>query len=113
MLLTDRDTEHQQELRRTVEEADDLWGEVLAGFAAPSAPRRLVLNDACTLVRELLEAPAGAVAEAGIGALFVSALMLSGEPLRARESHLMSDSLTVLLRHGLGAVRPTTEEDQR
>lgn len=102
VLLTDRDAEHQRELRRAVDAADDLWSDVLGGFARPSAARRLVLNDACPLVRELLAAPPGEVAQAGVRALYVQAVMLAGEPLRARDAGLMTDAMTALLRHGLG-----------
>lgn len=102
VLLTDRDAEHQRDLRRTVDEADDLWSDVLSGFARPKASRRLVLNDACPLVRELLAAPPGEVARAGVRALYVQAVMLAGEPLRARDAGLMTDAMTALLRHGLG-----------
>jgi molecular chaperone HtpG len=82
-------------------EADDVWSDVLAGFAAPAAARRLVLNDASPLVRDLLDAPPGEVVAAGLRSLYVSALLLSGEPLRARESELMTGSMSVLLRAGL------------
>jgi molecular chaperone HtpG len=74
---------------------------VLAGFAAPAAARQLVLNDANPLVRDLLGAPPGEVAAAGLRSLYVSALLLAGEPLRARDAELMSGSLAVLLRAGL------------
>jgi molecular chaperone HtpG len=84
-----------------VADADDLWSDVLAGFAAPAAARSLVLNDRSPLVRDLLAAPAGEVFEAGVRSLYVSALLLAGEPLRARESELMTGSMSVLLRAGL------------
>ncbi|MCL2463579.1 MAG: HSP90 family protein, partial [Micrococcales bacterium] len=105
VLLTDRDGEYQRELQRTVEESDDVWSEVLAGFARPAAPRRLMFNDACPLVRELLEAPVGEVMDAGVRALYVSAIQLSGEPLRPRDAALMTEAMTVLLRQGLAASR--------
>lgn len=101
VLLHDRDGDHQRELQRTVEAADDLWSDVLAGFARPAAARQLVLNDASPLVRDLLAAPPGAVAEAGLRSLYVSALLLAGEPLRSRDADLMTTSLAVLLRSGL------------
>jgi molecular chaperone HtpG len=107
VLLHDREGDHQRDLARTVADADDLWSDVLAGFAAPAAARSLVLNDRSPLVRDLLAAPAGEVFEAGVRSLYVSALLLAGEPLRARESELMTGSMSVLLREGLrGAARP-------
>lgn len=101
VLLHDRDGDHQRDLQAAMAEADDVWSDVLAGFAEPAAARRLVLNDASPLVRELLDAPPGEVFAAGLRSLYVSALLLSGEPLRARESELMTGSMSVLLRAGL------------
>jgi molecular chaperone HtpG len=101
VLLHDRDGDHQRDLQAAMAEADDVWSDVLAGFAAPAAARRLVLNDASPLVRDLLDAPPGEVFAAGLRSLYVSALLLSGEPLRARESELMTGSMSVLLRAGL------------
>lgn len=101
VLLHDREGDHQRDLARTVAEADDLWSDVLAGFAAPAAARQLVLNDRSAVVRELLDAPPGEVFEAGVRSLYVSALLLAGEPLRSREAELMTGSMQVLLREGL------------
>jgi len=112
VLLHDRDGDHQRDLRAAMAEADDVWADVLAGFAAPAAARRLVLNDASPLVRELLAAPPGEVAAAGLRSLYVSALLLSGEPLRARESELMTGSMSVLLRAGLRGARPDRADDE-
>ncbi|WP_454049107.1 HSP90 family protein [Cellulomonas sp. Marseille-Q8402] len=101
VLLNDRDGDHQRDLQAAMAGADDVWGDVLAGFAAPAAARQLVLNDASPLVRELLAAPPGEVAAAGLRSLYVSALLLSGESLRARDAELMTGSMAVLLRAGL------------
>lgn len=101
MLLTDREGQHQRALRREVEVADDLWGSVLSGFAAPVTSRRLVLNDASPLVRELLAAPPGDVTGAGVRSLYLSAVMLAGDGLRPREIEQLNASLGALLRAGL------------
>jgi molecular chaperone HtpG len=101
VLLHDRDGDHQRDLQAAMAEADDVWGDVLAGFAEPAAARQLVLNDASPLVRELLAAPPGDVSAAGLRSLYVSALLLSGEPLRSRDAELMTGSMAVLLRAGL------------
>jgi molecular chaperone HtpG len=112
VLLHDRDGDHQRDLQAAMAEADDVWGDVLAGFAEPAAARQLVLNDASPLVRELLAAPPGAVSAAGLRSLYVSALLLSGEPLRARDAELMTGSMAVLLRAGLrGAGDPAGDRD--
>lgn len=109
VLLHDRDGDHQRDLQAAMAEADDVWGDVLAGFAEPAAARQLVLNDASPLVRELLAAPPGDVSAAGLRSLYVSALLLSGEPLRSRDAELMTGSMAVLLRAGLrGADRDPT-----
>ncbi|WP_235866485.1 HSP90 family protein [Serinibacter arcticus] len=102
MLLRDRDGEHQRDLRREVEAADDLWGSVLQGFATPVTSRRLVLNDSAPLVRDLLAAPPGEVSAAGIRSLYLSAVMLAGDGLRPREVEELNDALGALLRAGLG-----------
>ncbi len=101
VLLHDRDGDHQRELARTVAEADDLWSDVLAGFAAPAASRQLVLNDASPLVGQLMAAPPGEVFAAGLRSLYVSAVLLAGEPLRSRDAEIMTGSMAVLLRAGL------------
>ncbi|HEY0187146.1 MAG TPA: HSP90 family protein [Cellulomonas sp.] len=101
VLLHDRDGDHQRDLARAAAQADELWSDVLSGFAAPAAARRLVLNDRSPVVRELLTAPPGEVFEAGVRSLYVSALLLAGEPLRSREVELMTGSMRVLLRAGL------------
>jgi molecular chaperone HtpG len=109
VLLHDRDGDHQRDLQAAMAEADDVWGDVLAGFAEPAAARQLVLNDASPLVRELLAAPPGTVSAAGLRSLYVSALLLSGEPLRARDAELMTGSMAVLLRAGLRGTAGTDE----
>lgn len=114
VMLDDREDQHRREVERTVQEADDLWGGVLAGFSdTPAAARRLVLNDANPTVRHLL---AGAhrpeVFAAGLRSMYVTALLLAGEPLRARDAQTMTTSMSVLLQAGLGATDPD-EEDAR
>lgn len=109
VLLHDREGEHQRDLARTAEVADT-WGQVLAAFARPAAPRQLVLNAANPIVVRLLGAPPGRVRDAGVRSLYVSALLLAGEPLRGRESTLMTDALAELLDAGLTA--PTPDADQ-
>jgi molecular chaperone HtpG len=101
LLLHDREGDHQRDLARTVAEGDDLWGQVLSGFAERVPPRRLVLNCANPMVTALLAAPAGPVRDAGVRALYVSALLLAGEPLRTRDAETMTDAMAALLQAGL------------
>ena len=105
MLLHDRDGDHQREAQVTAEAADDVWGQVLAGLAGPARSRQLVLNDTNETVRSLLATTDPQVLEAGAQSLYVTALLLSGRPLRASEATLMNGSLGVLLDR---ALRPGT-----
>lgn len=118
MLLEDRDGRHASDVRRTVAEADDLWGGVLAGLAEDVAEpaRRLVLNDDNPTVRRLLTAaPDAPLLAAGVRSLYVTALLLAGEPLRVREAELMNDAMAALLDAGLAPggthVPDDTQED--
>ena len=97
MLLHDRDGDHERETRATVEAADDLWGQVLAGLSGPARSRQLVLNDTNGTVRSLLATTDPQVREAGAQSLYVTALLLSGRPLRSSEATHMNGSLAVLL----------------
>ena len=108
VLLHDRESDHQRELARTAEVADT-WGATLAAFARPTAARQLVLNAANPIVGRLLSAPDGRVRDAGLRSLYVSALLLAGEPLHGRQAALMTDALTDLLDAGLEA-GPTGED---
>lgn len=100
VLLHDRDGEHQRELARTAEVADT-WGRTLAAFSRPTAARQLVLNATNPLVERLLSAPGGQVRDAGLRSLYVTALLLAGEPLRGRQTALLTDALAELLDAGL------------
>jgi len=114
VLLEDRDGRHRDDVRRTVAAADDLWGGVLAGFAGETdAPaRRLVLNDTNPTVRRLLTAaPDAAVLAAGVRSLYVTAVLLAGEPLRVREAELMNDAMGVLLDAGLAPGAPRVPDE--
>jgi molecular chaperone HtpG len=116
VLLHDRVGDHQRDLAR-IAKTKDVWGVSLSSLARPATARQLVLNAANPIVTRLLSAPPGPVRDAGIQSVYVSALLLSGEPLRSRETDLMTRSLSVLLESGLPASDPTgtgapTKEDQ-
>lgn len=98
ILLRDREGDFQRELNSEREQHGDAWGDLLGSFAeADAAPSRtLVLNDSSPLARQLLNS-GGEVFEAGLRSLYLSAVMLAGEGLRAREVEAMNDSLSVLL----------------
>lgn len=106
LLIHDRDGDHQRDLARTVEAADDLWGEVLSGFAKKAQPRRLVFNYANDMVRQLLETDNPPVRAAGAESLYVTALLLAQEPLRGKDIELMNRSLTTLLSRALESDPP-------
>ena len=54
------------------------------------------MNDDAPVARKLLAAPRGEVFEAGLRSLYLSAVMLAGEGLRASESAALGDALGVL-----------------
>jgi molecular chaperone HtpG len=101
ILLGDRDGDY----RAGAPEAqpEDAWSAVLAGFDQnQSASRQLILNDANPTIRQWVQLdPSSAVFAAGLHSMYVSAVLLSGEPLRVREAELMNESLSVLLAAGL------------
>lgn len=99
ILLTDREATHLREARQTRAESDDVWSQALGDLVdAPAGPsRHLVLNCANNAVESLLAASPGPRREAGLHALYVSAVLLSGEPVRAAESTLLSTALARLL----------------
>lgn len=101
LLLGDREGEHQRDLAATRESGDDVWGDVLGGFATEVPARQLVLNVANPLVARLIGAPPGAVRDAATRAVYVQALLLAGEPLRGRDAEAMGGSLAALLDAGL------------
>ncbi|NLF05651.1 MAG: HSP90 family protein [Actinomycetales bacterium] len=101
LLLGDRDGQHQRDLAETRASGDDVWGDLLGGFAREVPARQLVLNVANPLVTRLLAAPAGPVRDAATRAVYVQALLLAGEPLRGRDAEAMGTSLAALLDAGL------------
>ena len=110
LLLGDREGEHQRHLAETRAAGDDVWGEVLGGFARDVPGRQLVLNVANPLVERLLASPAGTVRDAATRAVYVQALLLAGEPLRGRDAEAMGDSLATLLDAGLGPASTPPKE---
>lgn len=103
ILLRDAEGEHRRELDREREAAPGLWGGLLDSFAGDASDgirprtRTLVLNDDSEVAGRLLAAPGGAVFDAGLRSLYLSAVMLAGEGLRSTESAALSGSLGVLL----------------
>jgi molecular chaperone HtpG len=102
ILLGDRDGDH----RRGADPADavaDAWRAVLEGFErGEEATRQLVLNDANATIQQWVRLdPSSPVFAAGLQSMYVSAVLLSGEPLRVREAELMNEALSVLLAAGL------------
>lgn len=108
ILLRDAEGEHRRERDHERTQSPDLWDGLLDAFAeeAPSRSRTLVLNDDSAVARRLLSAPAGAVFDAGLHSLYLSAVMLAGDGLRARESVALADALGVLLDSALESPLP-------
>jgi molecular chaperone HtpG len=82
---------------------EDVWSEVIAEFDTTSTPgRTIILNDTnATVQRWLSLDPHSDFFRAGLQSMYVSAMLLSGEPLRPREAEMMNDSLETFLRWGL------------
>ena len=99
ILLRDPEGERRRDLDRERRASAGLWGGLLDVFAqdASARTRTLVLNDDAPAVRLLLSAPGGSVFEAGLRSLYLSAVMLAGDGLRASESADLSEALTTLL----------------
>ncbi|WP_166987113.1 HSP90 family protein [Canibacter zhoujuaniae] len=103
MLLRDADAEFQHELSEVRESTQDLWGGLLDAFikTGEAKSRTLVLNDSAEVVQTLLAAKHGEVFDAGVVALYSSALALAGEGLSSGESADLSHALETLLQHAL------------
>ena len=88
---------------------DDVWNDVLEEFGNPDErSRQIIFNDTNPTVRRWLALdPQTAFFKAGLQSMYVSAMLLSGEPLRSREAEMMNDSLETFLKWGL----PGTGED--
>ena len=82
---------------------DDVWNDVLKEFENPDErSRQIIFNDTNPTVRRWLALdPTTAFFKAGLQSMYVSAMLLSGEPLRSREAEMMNDSLETFLRWGL------------
>jgi molecular chaperone HtpG len=113
ILLSDRDGEFQRDLQDAIGDGGDPWSGVLETFIAPARPRRLVLNDANEVVRQLLTAEAGEVTDAAVRTLYVQALLMSGQPLRSHESTVMTEAMSVLIRGGIGTDGPDPTREDR
>jgi len=81
-------------------ETDDIWSEVIVELDQPNdRGRQLVFNDTNPTVRQWLTlAPDAPFFKAGLQSMYVSAVLLSGEPLHAREADMMNDSLATFLK---------------
>lgn len=99
VLLRDPAGERRRDLARERDATPGLWGGLLDTLADGTAgrTRTLALNDRSDVVRQLLAAPDSGVFAAGLRSLYLSAVMLAGEGLRAAEARAMHDALTVLL----------------
>jgi molecular chaperone HtpG len=103
ILLGDRDGDYRRQQTELSADADDPWSAVLAELETDEGlSRQLILNDANPTIRQWVQLdPSSPVFAAGLHSMYVSAVLLSGEPLRVREAELMNESLSVLLQAGL------------
>ena len=88
-----------------VMEEEDIWSEVLEDFdGSDDRSRQLIFNDTnATVQRWLALDPKTPFFKAGLESMYVAAVLLSGEPLHAREARMMNDSLETFLSWGLPA----------
>ena len=102
MILQDPGADITRGAEELIEE-DDVWSKVLEEFADPEdRSRQIIFNDTNPTVRRWLSLdPDTAFFKAGLQSMYVSAILLSGEPLRSREAEMMNDSLETFLRWGL------------
>ncbi|MDR2929616.1 MAG: HSP90 family protein [Propionibacteriaceae bacterium] len=82
---------------------EDVWKDVLEEFdGGDERSRQIIFNDTNPTVRRWLALdPATAFFKAGLQSMYVSAMLLSGEPLRSFEAEMMNDSLETFLKWGL------------
>ncbi|MCL1906346.1 MAG: HSP90 family protein [Propionibacteriaceae bacterium] len=87
---------------QTPTDDDDIWSEMMAQFDQSDSSRKIIFNDNNPTVRRWLAlSPASDFFKAGLQSMYVSAMLLSGEPLRPREAEMMNDSLETFLSWGL------------
>ncbi|MDR0837367.1 MAG: HSP90 family protein [Propionibacteriaceae bacterium] len=98
LFVTNAASEHQRSLEDTQTEVDNLWSQVLGGFAHSSSKRHLVLNAGNEAVKALASISDQDVAKAATNSLYVTSRLSAGEPLRHKEAVLLNESLTALLR---------------
>lgn len=100
ILMRDADAERRRELDQQRRADPDLWGGLLDSFATTSRTptRTLVLNDGAAVVHRLVGLGHGEVFNAGVRALYLSAVMLAGEGLRTGEISGLTGALDTLLR---------------
>ncbi|MFV0451265.1 MAG: HSP90 family protein [Propioniciclava sp.] len=110
MLIRDPDGERRRELDRERRAKPDLWGGLLDAVAEPTTKptRTLVLNDDAAVVNRLLDVDRPTVFDAGVRAIYLSAVMLAGEGLRGAEVAGLTDALDTLL--GAAVSAPSDRE---
>jgi len=103
MILDDPNAGLGHDITDELIDEDDVWNDVLEEFASPDErSRQIIFNDTNPTVRRWLSLdPNTAFFKAGLQSMYVSAMLLSGEPLRSREAEMMNDSLETFLCWGL------------
>lgn len=112
MIIRDPDAERRRDLERERSASPDLWGGLLDSLAdATSQPTRtLVLNDDSSVVNRLLGLDSSDVFDAGVHAIYLSAVMLAGEGLRGTEVVGLTHALDTLLGAAVDST-PSPRED--
>jgi molecular chaperone HtpG len=99
-----RDAELRREIERTREKSTGIWADVLGSIAgaAPTSTRPLLcFNHKNPLVRRLASAGDDDAVQLAVELLYIHALLLSHQPLRASEQQLMPSAILGFIEWGL------------
>ncbi|XBB68125.1 HSP90 family protein [Nocardioides sp. WV_118_6] len=114
LYLVDSDTAFGAELRRTRDQVDGLWADVLGALddtPAQEARPQLVLNHRSPLVRRLSAITAPDIVRLTVEGLYGQALVQGNHPVRPADSALMNRSFLGLLEQAVPRDRDPSEED--
>ncbi|WP_199731533.1 HSP90 family protein [Leucobacter sp. OH1287] len=99
VVLLDPDKLHKERLNEQLEQEDDMWSGLLESISldGTTRSRTLVLNDQSSVIRQLLSSPSAELFNAGLIAVFLSAVSQSGEYLHEHEAEALGSSLELLM----------------
>ncbi|MCL2736092.1 MAG: ATP-binding protein [Propionibacteriaceae bacterium] len=103
MILDDLGAEPPSRIDPDMIDEEDVWNDMLEELRdSTERSRQIIFNDTNPTVRRWLSLdPNTAFFKAGLQSMYVSAVLLSGEPLHSREAEMMNDSLETFLKWAL------------